>query len=69
LNALDFNPKANQDILPIVEHLETILDCMILQGFQSNLPSTTLQVDHSPLIKGTSPGKTAQSRKVLGDND
>ena len=32
MNAWDYDPHGNQDILPIIECLEDILDCLLLQG-------------------------------------
>ena len=37
MNAWDYDPHGNQDILPIIECLEDILDCLLLQGNQDDI--------------------------------
>ena len=37
MNSWDYDPQGNQDILPIIECLEDILDCLLLQGNQDDI--------------------------------
>ena len=64
LNAWDYEPRANQDILPIVEHLEVILDCLLLQGHQSNIERLA-----SPVLPQTRNGPKEKQKSVAHGGD
>ena len=51
MNAWDYDPQGNQDILPIIECLEDILDCLLLQGNQDDIERVeTPDLAKTPLL-------------------
>lgn len=64
MNAWDYDPNGNRDILPFIDCLQDILDCLLLQGNQDGIG----RIETPDLIKTPSLALQKKKTQAVGDD-